>query len=73
MNITIYKPKFSDSVVFLSLCSKSFCSYKYVPHTAKTVTMKFPRGTYFSVGIVAYTFLYRYLSPRFVKLFSKKF
>lgn len=59
----------------------SFCCYvashsvsnRYVPHTAKAVTMNLSRCTYFPIGIAAYTFLYRNLSLRFVKLSSKKF
>jgi hypothetical protein len=59
----------------------SFCRYvashyvsnKYVLHTAKAATMNLSRCAYFSISIAAYTFLYRNLSLRFVKLSSKKF
>jgi len=72
-HITIYRPKSSDSVVVLSLCSKSFSQIQIRNSYGKNCHYEVVKEYIFFIGIAASTFPHRNLSLSFVKLPSKKF
>jgi hypothetical protein len=72
-HITIYRPKSSDSVVVLSLCSKSFSQLQIRNSYGKNCHYEVVKEYIFFIGIAASTFPHRNLFLSFVKLPSKKF
>jgi hypothetical protein len=71
--ITTHRPKSSDSVVVLSLCSKSSTQLQIRNSYSKNCHYEVVKEYTFFIGIAASTFPHINVSLSFVKLPSKKF